>query len=63
MTGIKTQTLRLVVAFVFIGMGGGLSGAGLLGFWGMFAVMMSPQAVFLLWDNRGCFRALVSRQT
>lgn len=62
MKGIKTETLRMVGLFIVIAIGGALHGAGLVGFWGMFAVMMAPHAVFYAWDNRGRFRAFTKSQ-
>ena len=57
MKGIKTETLRQLVNIVLMGIGSGLYGARLVEFWGMFAVMLAPHAVFYAWDNRGRFRA------
>lgn len=63
MKGIKTETLRQIVNIVLMGIGSGLYGARLVEFWGMFAVMMAPHAVFYAWDNRGRFRAFIQSQT
>jgi hypothetical protein len=61
--GIKTETLRQLVCVVVIGIGSGLYGARLVEFWGMFAVMLAPHAVFYAWDNRGRFRTSTKSQT
>lgn len=63
MKGIKTETLRQIVNIVLMGIGSGLYGARLVEFWGMFAVMMAPHAVFYAWDSRGRFRAFIQSQT
>lgn len=63
MKGIKTETLRQLVNIVLMGVGSGLYGARLVEFWGMFAVMLAPHAVFYAWDNRGRFRTFIKSQT
>ncbi|MHA6195928.1 hypothetical protein ACX3YG_16330 [Pseudomonas wadenswilerensis] len=44
----KFVSLRFVVLMAFIALGAALHGAGKVGFWGMFIVMMLPNIVFWL---------------
>lgn len=39
---------QMVLTLCFIVLGASLDGAGVVGFWGMFAIMMVPNAGFLL---------------
>lgn len=44
----KFASMRFVLTMVFIALGASLHGAGKVGFWGMFAIMMLPNIVFVL---------------
>jgi len=42
----KFVSFQFLLTVVFIALGGYLHGAGKVGFWGMFAIMMLPNIVF-----------------
>ena len=44
----KFASLRFVLTIAFIALGASLHGAGKVGFWGMFAIMMLPNIAFAL---------------
>ncbi|QBF26850.1 hypothetical protein EXN22_14535 [Pseudomonas tructae] len=42
----KFVSFQFVLTMAFIALGASLHGAGKVGFWGMFAIMMLPNVVF-----------------
>ncbi|MFJ1339913.1 hypothetical protein ACIKP7_17455 [Pseudomonas caricapapayae] len=42
----KFVSLQFMLTLAFIALGGYLHGEGLVGFWGMFAIMMLPNIAF-----------------